>query len=90
MSEAIAIYNSMAEFYTAMGGTLEQEVDFTIHRLEDVHGDIPVKSPLFRANYYSIIIIVTGRGKYFIDRFLMQSLQRGEPPQRAASPFLSY
>lgn len=52
-----------------MGGTLEQDVDFTIHRLEDVHGDIPLKSPLFRANYYSIIIIVTGRGKYFIDRF---------------------
>ena len=67
MSEALAMYNSMAEFYAAMGGTLQQEVDFTIHRLEDVHGDIPVKSPLFRANYYSIIIIVTGRGKYFID-----------------------
>ncbi len=69
MNKAIAIYNSMAEFYASLGGTLEQEVDFTIHRLEEVHGDIPVKSPLFRANYYSIIIIVTGRGKYFIDRY---------------------
>ncbi|MEO0835383.1 MAG: AraC family transcriptional regulator [Cyanobacteria bacterium J06642_3] len=68
MSKAIAIYNSMAEFYASLGGTLEQDVDFTIHRLEEVHGDIPVKSHLFRANYYSIIIIVTGRGKYFIDR----------------------
>lgn len=65
---AVAIYNSMREFYAAMGGTLEQDVDFTIHRLEAVHGDLPLKSPLFRANYYSIIIIVTGQGKYFIDR----------------------
>ncbi|MEL7245989.1 MAG: AraC family transcriptional regulator [Cyanobacteria bacterium J06573_2] len=64
---SIVIYNSMAEFYTAMGGTLEQEVEFTIHRLEEVHGDVPIKSPRFRANYYSIIIISNGRGKYFIN-----------------------
>ena len=31
---AIAIYNSMAEFYASMNGTLEQEVDFTIHRFK--------------------------------------------------------
>lgn len=67
MSNDIKIYNSMAEFYASMGGTLEQEVDFTIHRLEDVHGDVPIKSPLFRANYYSIIIIRSGRGLYIVD-----------------------
>ena len=76
MSEAITIYNSMAEFYASLGGTLEQEVDFTIHRLEEIHGEIPVKSPLFRANYYSIIIIVTGRGKYFIDRYAYPTQNR--------------
>ena len=53
----IAIYNSMAEFYASLGGTLDQDVDFTIHRLEEVHGDIPLKSPLFRANYYSIPLL---------------------------------
>ncbi|MDY6899213.1 MAG: AraC family transcriptional regulator [Cyanobacteriota bacterium] len=66
-SNSIAIYNSMAEFYAALGGSLEQEVEFTIHRLEQVHGDIPIQSPRFRANYYSIIIISEGRGKYFIN-----------------------
>ena len=76
MNKAIANYNSMAEFYAAMGGTLDQEADFTIHRLEDVHGDVPVKSSLFRANYYSIIIIVTGRGKYFIDRYSYHTQNR--------------
>lgn len=57
INSAIAVYNSMAEFYASMGETLEQDVDFTINRLEEVHGDLPIKSPLFRANYYSIIII---------------------------------
>ena len=69
MTEAIANYNSMAEFYASMGGTLEQEADFTIHRLEEVHSDVPVKSGLFRANYYSIIVISSGRGKYFLDNY---------------------
>ena len=69
MSDAIANYNSMAEFYASMGGTLEQDVEFTIHRLEEIHGDVPVNSGLFRANYYSIIIISSGRGKYFLDRY---------------------
>ncbi|MBE9141519.1 AraC family ligand binding domain-containing protein [Nodosilinea sp. LEGE 07088] len=57
----------MSEFYASMGGTLEQEVDFTIHRLEEVHGEIPIKSSLFRANYYSVLIIRKGRGRYIID-----------------------
>ena len=67
MSDAIKTYHSMSEFYASMGGTLEQDVDFTIHRLEEIHGDIPTKSPIFRANYYSILIIRKGRGCYIID-----------------------
>jgi AraC family transcriptional regulator, transcriptional activator of pobA len=65
--EAIATYQSMAEFYTALGGELVQEVDFTIHRLEEIHANVPMKSPLFRANYYSIVLIRTGCGLYFLD-----------------------
>jgi AraC-like DNA-binding protein len=67
MVDAIKIYNSMSEFYASMGGALEQDIDFMIHRLEEVHGEIPIKSPLFRANYYSILIIRQGRGRYIID-----------------------
>lgn len=68
-NSVIANYNTMAEFYASMGGTLEQKVDFTIHPIEEIHGDVPVKSGLFRANYYSIIIISSGRGRYFVDRY---------------------
>jgi len=63
----IKIYNSMAEFYAAMGGKLEQDVDFTIHPLEKVHGEVPVKSPIFRANYYSVVLIRQGQGCYILD-----------------------
>jgi AraC family transcriptional regulator, transcriptional activator of pobA len=64
----IVKYNSMAEFYAAMGGgELLQEEDFTIHRLEQIHGAVPMKSPLFRANYYSIVMINQGHGQYFLD-----------------------
>jgi Aldo/keto reductase family/AraC-like ligand binding domain len=65
--ESILTYRSMAEFYAALGEKLEQEVDFTIHRLEEIHANAPMKSPLFRANYYSIVLISAGRGLYFLD-----------------------
>ncbi|MBD2304442.1 helix-turn-helix transcriptional regulator [Chroococcidiopsis sp. FACHB-1243] len=67
MSDAIKAYNSMSEFYASMGGTLKQDVDFTIHQLEVVHNNVPIESPLFRANYYSILLIRKGRGRYILD-----------------------
>jgi AraC-like DNA-binding protein len=67
MTDAIKTYSSMAEFYASIGGKLEQDVDFTIHRLEQVHGEAPFKSPLFRTNYYSIVLIRQGQGCYIID-----------------------
>ncbi len=67
MPDAIQTYNSMAEFYASIGGKLEQDVDFTIHRLEQVHSQAPFKSPLFRTNYYSIVLIRRGKGCYLID-----------------------
>ncbi|MBW4508465.1 MAG: hypothetical protein KME64_18405 [Scytonematopsis contorta HA4267-MV1] len=54
MTDSIKIYNSIAEFYLSMGGILEQDVDFTIHRLEEIHSDVPFKSPIL----YSVQIII--------------------------------
>lgn len=68
MSDGIKLFHSMTDFYTALGGTMEQDFDCTIHCLEEVHSDPPITSPLFRANYYSIVLIRTGRGRYIIDR----------------------
>lgn len=67
MSDAIQTFNSIAEFYKALGGDLGHATEFSIYRLEEIHNDIPVKSPLFRANYYSIVLIRDGQGRYIID-----------------------
>jgi len=67
MVEEIKTYASMSEFYASFGGKLEQDVDFTIHRLEQVHSEAPFKPPLFRTNYYSIVLICEGKGSYILN-----------------------
>lgn len=69
MAESIIMYNSMADFYAAIGGTMEQGLDFTIHRLEEAHPIAPFASPLFRANYYTIVFIRRGCGHYRVDQY---------------------
>lgn len=66
MNDAIKTYDSMSELYASFGGKLEREVDFTIHRSEELQ-KAPVKSPLFRTSYYSIVILRKGQGLYIID-----------------------
>ena len=67
MSDAIKTYNSMSELYASFGGKLEQDVDFTIHRNEELFPDFPFKSPLFRTSFYSVLILREGRGRYLVD-----------------------
>lgn len=57
----------MSELYTSFGGKLEQDVDFTIHRNEELFPDFPIKSPLFRTSFYSVLILREGRGRYLVD-----------------------
>jgi AraC family transcriptional activator of pobA len=65
--EDIKIYNTLSEFYQALGIPLAQETEFTIHATDKLHQYYPEKSPLFRANYYSFVIIKEGRGRYILD-----------------------
>jgi AraC family transcriptional regulator, transcriptional activator of pobA len=67
MSDAIKTYNSMSELYASFGGKLEQDVDFTIHRNEELYPNFPIKSPLFRTSFYSVLILREGRGRYLVD-----------------------
>jgi AraC family transcriptional regulator, transcriptional activator of pobA len=67
MSDVIKTYNSMSELYASFGGDLEQDVDFTIHRNEELFPNFPVKSPLFRTSFYTVLILHEGRGRYLID-----------------------
>ncbi|MGB5821549.1 MAG: AraC family transcriptional regulator [Saonia sp.] len=64
----IGSYNKLSELFSAeeLGKNLSQDSDFTIHRLENLHAQ-PTKSPTFRANYYSFVLIRKGNTTYAID-----------------------
>ena len=72
----IKFYTTMQEFYTALGGTMEQDFDCTVQRLEDVHAQVPLISPLFRTNYYTLVIIQQGRGRYLVDSSTYSTMAR--------------
>ncbi len=65
---SIKSYDSLSALYgdNDVGKQIEQHVDFTIHKMQEVHAK-PVESPVFRANYFSFLIIEKGRSYYTID-----------------------
>ncbi|MBQ0735827.1 helix-turn-helix domain-containing protein [Aquimarina celericrescens] len=64
----IKAYNKLSDLYDDenVGQSIVQDTDFTIHRLEIVH-DKPVQSPVFRANYFSFVLVKKGKSFYTID-----------------------
>ena len=58
---------SLADLSRAMDLPVSDDREFSIHRLDRLHREYPVKSPLFRTDYYSLVLIVEGRGKYIVD-----------------------
>ncbi|MDO1501617.1 AraC family transcriptional regulator [Winogradskyella maritima] len=64
----IKSYNSLSALYqdNNVAQPIEQAMDFTIHRMEKVHPN-PVTSPIFRANYFSFLVVKSGKSYYTID-----------------------
>lgn len=63
----LIVYNTLSDLYKALNLPIEQETDFTIHYLPDIHKTMPYKSPTFRANYYSFVFVKDGSGTYTTD-----------------------
>lgn len=61
-------YNKISDLLKSedLGNQVHQDSDFTINRLEDIHPR-PTKSPTFRANYYSFVLVQKGNTNYSID-----------------------
>ncbi|WP_422858866.1 helix-turn-helix domain-containing protein [Flagellimonas sp. S174] len=61
-------YDSLSALYedNEVAKPITQEIDFTIHRMQDVHSK-PVESPVFRANYFSFLVVEYGKSFYTID-----------------------
>ncbi|MBQ4822034.1 helix-turn-helix domain-containing protein [Aquimarina sp. MMG016] len=64
----IKAYNKLSDLYEdeKVGNSIMQDSDFTIHRMEIVHNK-PIESPIFRANYFSFLLIKSGKSFYTID-----------------------
>jgi AraC family transcriptional regulator, transcriptional activator of pobA len=65
--DKIVTYDTISQFLTAIGFPKHQDTEFTISRLEGYHGDEPMKSPNFRTNYFTFLLITDGEGSYTID-----------------------
>lgn len=66
-SSNILQYDKLYELYHDLGLPIEQDSEFTIHSLLDIHNTKSYKSPVFRTNYYSFIFIKEGKGNYTTD-----------------------
>ena len=61
------VHHSISDLYKALNIPLEQELEFTIHYLPDIHSELPFKSPVFRAEYFSFVFVKKGKGSYTTD-----------------------
>lgn len=67
MKEPVITHNTISDFYRSINLPCDQELDFSIHSLADIHKSFPFRSPVFRTNYYSFVFIKDGYGSYTTD-----------------------
>jgi len=60
-------YHTITDLYKTLDLPAEQEIDFTILSIPDIHSQIPFKSPKLRADYFSFILTKDGSGTYYLD-----------------------
>ena len=63
----IIVHHNISDLYKTLGIPLEQEIDFTVMSIPDIHRQIPFKSPKLRADYFSFILTKEGSGIYYLD-----------------------
>ncbi len=66
-TEEIKSYNSLSAFLRSIGEAGLADRDFVIHRLEAVTPPPPYRSPIFRANYFTFVLVRQGRSFYTLD-----------------------
>jgi AraC family transcriptional activator of pobA len=61
------VHHQIADLYKTLGLPFEQDIHFTILSIPDIHPEIPFKSPILRADYFSFILTTEGSGIYYLD-----------------------
>ncbi|MBK9985310.1 MAG: AraC family transcriptional regulator [Saprospiraceae bacterium] len=63
----IIIHHTISDLYKTLGLPFNQEIDFTILSIPEIHPEIPFQSPTLRADYFSFILTKEGSGIYWLD-----------------------
>jgi len=63
----IIVHHKISDLYKTLGLPFDGEIDFTILSVPDIHPQIPFKSPILRADYFSFILTREGSGIYCLD-----------------------
>lgn len=63
----IIAHHKISDLYNTLELPFEKEIDFTILSIPDIHPQIPFKSPILRADYFSFILTIDGSGIYYLD-----------------------
>lgn len=59
-------YNNLASFLRSIGyDTIDAQ--FVIHKMQDVSPPAPYQSPVFRANYFTFVLVKDGASSYTLD-----------------------
>jgi AraC family transcriptional activator of pobA len=71
------VFNSLLKQYLHFGlpvDDIDEKIDFTVHHLQDIHLDLPFKSPVYRANFFSFVFVKDAHGKYTTDDLVFDTL----------------
>lgn len=60
-------HHTIADLYQTLGLAFDEAVDFAIFSIPDIHPQIPFKSPVLQAEYFSFILTKDGAGVYYLD-----------------------
>ncbi len=63
----VIVHHKISDLYKTLGLPYAQEIDFTILSIPDIHPEIPFKSPILQADYFSFILTKDGSGVYSLD-----------------------
>jgi len=61
------VHHKISDLYRTLDLPFDQEIDFAILSIPDIHPQIPFKSPILRADYFSFILTKEGSGVYCLD-----------------------
>ncbi|NVO09786.1 MAG: AraC family transcriptional regulator [Bacteroidales bacterium] len=63
----IIVHHKISDLYKTLNLDFENEIDFTILSIPNIHPQIPFKSPILKADYFSFILTIDGSGVYYLD-----------------------